>query len=62
MTTHLLSQNCIIYMRLEWKLEKISACFDSFNKFFSWIWDRCVDGIFSTLGSFTYIGFSDRSL
>ena len=49
-------------MRLEWRLGNISACFDWFDNFFSWVWAWCVDAIVDELGSFTLIGFSYVSL
>ena len=49
-------------MRLEWRLGKISACFDWIDKYFSGIWAWCVDAIVDELGSFKLIGFSDGSL
>ena len=61
-TIHSLSHNCSIDMRLEWRLGKISACFDWLDKNFSGIWDWCVDPIVDELGSFTLISFSGVSL
>ena len=59
---HSLSHNFPIEMRLEWMLEKISACFAWLDNVFSGIWDWCVDAIMDELGSFTLIGISDGSL
>ena len=61
-TIHSFIYNCPIYMRLEWRLGYISACFAWFDKKFSRIWDWCVDAIVDELGSFTMIGFYDGSL
>ena len=59
---HSSSHNCLIVMRLEWRLGNISACLAWLDKSFSWIWAWCVDAIVDDLGSFTLIGFSDGSL
>ena len=59
---HSSSHNLPIEMRLEWRLENISACFPWIDKKISGIWALCLDAIVDELGSFTLIGFSDGSL
>ena len=61
-TIHLLSHNCPIDMRLEWRLGNTSSCFSWPDIFFSGIWAWCVDTIVNELVSFTFIGFYDGSL
>ena len=59
---HSLSHNYPIEMRLEWRLENISACFPWIDKKICGIWALCLDAIVDELGSFTLIGFSHVSL
>ena len=59
---HSLSHNCPIDMRLEWKLQEISACFACLDKLYSRIWAWCVDEIVAEVGRFKLIEFSDDSL
>ena len=56
------SHNCLIEMRLEWRLGNIPACFAWIDNVFSGIWAWCMDVIADELGSFTLIGFYDCSL
>ena len=56
------SNNFPIEMRLEWRLMHISAYFAWLDKFFSDIWDWCVNAVVYELGSFKLIRFSDDYL
>ena len=59
---HSLSHNFPIEMRLEWRLQKTSACFACLDKIIIGIYAWCMDGIADELVSFTLIEFSDGSL